>query len=68
MKDLPVEIARYIKNYVIEASMRKGTFNDWVIKFLKGHTRAIRRLYHVRDIDRDYRSNSELNQPNFSEV
>ena len=47
-KDVMVELARYIINYVVEASRRKGTFNAWEVNVLKGHTRAIRRLYHVK--------------------
>ena len=54
-KDVPVEIARYIRNHVLEASREKGFFNAWGVKVLKGHTRAIRKLYRVRDIDRCYR-------------
>ena len=38
-----------------EEYRRKGTFNAWAVKVLKGHTRAIRRLYRVKDIDRGYR-------------
>ena len=40
---------------MVEASRIKGTFNDWEVKVLKCHTRAIRRLYHVNNIDRGYR-------------
>ena len=53
-KDAPVELSRYIRNNVMELSRRKGPLNAWAVKFLKGHTRAIRRLYHVREIDRGY--------------
>ena len=52
---VPVELARYIINYVLEASRRKGSFNDWAVNFLNGHTRDIRRLYHVKEIGRGYR-------------
>ena len=27
-KDVPVELARYTRNHVVEASRRKGPFND----------------------------------------
>ena len=40
---------------MVEATSRKGPFNDWVVKVLKGHTRSIRHLYHVEDIGRGYR-------------
>ena len=43
-KDLPIELARYVKNYVVEASRWKGIYNAWYIKVLKGHTRAVKRL------------------------
>ena len=51
-KDILVELTRYIRNHVLEASMRKGTFNVWAVKFPKIHTRDNRCLYHVKDIDR----------------
>ena len=53
-KDIQVELERYIRNHVVEVSSRKGNFNAWEVKVLKGHTRDIRRLYHVKDIDRGY--------------
>ena len=40
---------------MIETCRRKGTFNAWVVKVLKGHTRAIRHFYYIKDIDRGYR-------------
>ena len=40
-KDVPVELARYIRNHVVEASRRKVHFNAWALNFLKGNTRAI---------------------------
>ena len=39
---------------MLEASRRKGLSNAWVVKFLKGHTRAIKILYRVNEIDRVY--------------
>ena len=53
--DVPIELARYIRKHVVEASSIKGTFNAWVIKFLKGHTIDIRCLYHVTEVDKGYR-------------
>ena len=53
-KDVPVELAQYIRNHVVEASMRKGPLNSWEVKVMKCHARAIRRLYRVKDIDRVY--------------
>ena len=54
-KYLPVELARYIKNHMVEASMIKGPFNNWVFNVLKGHTIVIRFLYRVRYIGRGCR-------------
>ena len=39
---------------MVEASRIKGPFNTWAVNFLKGHTRAIRVLYPVMDIDKGY--------------
>ena len=54
-EDVPFELARYIRKNVVEASRRKGPFNTWAVIILKGHTRDIRYLYHVKDIDQGYR-------------
>ena len=54
-KYVPAGLARYIRNYVLELSRIKGPLNDWVVKVIKGHTRAIRHLYRVMDIDNIYR-------------
>ena len=54
-KYVPVELRRYIRNHVVEASRRKCPFNAWGVNVLKGHNRDIRRLYRVNDIDRGYR-------------
>ena len=54
-KYVPAGLARYIRNYVLELSRIKGPLNDWVVKVIKGHTRAIRHLYCVMDIDNIYR-------------
>ena len=53
-KDVLVELARYIRNHVVEASRRKGPFNAWAIKVLKGHIITIRCLYHVKEVVRGY--------------
>ena len=47
-KDAMVELALYIINHVVEASRRKGSFNTWVVKVLKGRNRDITNIYHVR--------------------
>ena len=54
-KDVVVEQARYIKDHVLVASRRKGPFNAWAVKAIKGHTISIRRLYCVKEINRGYR-------------
>ena len=54
-KDFPVELARYIRNYVVETSRREGHFNAWAVNVLKVHTRDIRYIYRVKDISRVYR-------------
>lgn len=45
-KDVPVELAKYIRNHVIE-SKRQGRYNLWAKSMLKSHTRYVRRLYRV---------------------
>ena len=45
----------YIRNHVLEVYSRKGPFNAWSVKVIKGHTIAIRNLYYVKDIGRGYR-------------
>lgn len=49
-QDEPVECARYIKNYVTD-STRKGYHVTWAAKTLKNHTRAVRRLYRIYNVD-----------------
>ena len=63
-KDLPVELARYTLNCVLEASRRKVHFNAWAVKVLKGHIRAIRCLYCVKDIGRGYRLEIDRREKN----
>eukprot|EP00957_Ditylum_brightwellii_P192591 14663099-Ditylum_brightwellii.AAC.1 len=54
-KDEPVSLAKYIKRYVVEASRWSGTFNVWTTKVLKENARAIRWLYHIREVDKAFR-------------
>ena len=54
-KYIPVGLAIYIRNHDVEASSRKVPFNSWVVKVLNDHTRAISRLYHVKEIGGGYR-------------
>ena len=54
-KDFLVELARYIRNHIVEVFRKKGTFNAWVVNVIKVHTSAIRSLYHVKYIYRGYR-------------
>ena len=41
-KDAPIELARYVKNYIFESSIQKGVYNAWSTKVLKGYTRAVK--------------------------
>jgi len=50
-KDRPVELARYIKNNVIETS-RGGKYNSWSKKILVRAQRIIRRLKRTHNISR----------------
>ena len=63
-KDVPVELARYIRNNVVEASRRKGPFNAWAVKVLKDHTRDIILFYCVKDIGRGYRLEMDIRERN----
>jgi hypothetical protein len=63
-KDVPLECAKYIKNYVIDSSRRgSGTHITWANTFLKQHCRTIRRLHRNYNIgassryDRNRRAN-----------
>ena len=47
-----VKPARYVRNFVIETSGKKGPFKAWLAKVLTDHTIEIRRQYRVKDIDR----------------
>ena len=44
-KDVPLECAKYIKNYVIDSATRgAGRYTSWATTVLKQHTRTVRRL------------------------
>ena len=49
-KDHPVEIARYIREYVVDEK-RSGFYNTWAQAVLKRHTRATRRLSRLYFVD-----------------
>ena len=49
-KDEPAIVARYIKEHVVEGK-RQGHYNTWAKKTLKYHTRTIRRLRRLYDVD-----------------
>jgi len=42
-KDLPLELARYIRDKVVEDS-RRGHYNTWAKKVIKNHGRTIQRI------------------------
>ena len=47
-KDVPLECAKYIRNYVLDStSRRSGTYTTWATTMLKQHTRAVRRLHRA---------------------
>ena len=48
-------MARYVKDYVVEASIRKLIYNSWSAKSLKGYNRTVRCLYRMKGIVRGYR-------------
>ena len=48
--DEPVIVTRYIKEHVVE-DKRQGHYNTWSKKTLKYHTRTIRRLYRLFEMD-----------------
>ena len=54
-KHLPIELSRYVKNCVVEASRRKFVYNDWSTKVLKGHTRAVKCLCIMKEVYQGYR-------------
>ena len=54
-KDVPIELAGYVKNHSVESFRRKGVYNAWSANFLKGPTRAVKHLYIMKGIDRGYK-------------
>ena len=63
-KDVLVELVRYTRNHVVEASRIKVPFNVWTVKVLKGHTRSIRNSYFVKGVDRFYRLGVAIRERN----
>ena len=49
-KDVPLELAKYVRDHVVE-SRRKGRYNTWALDFIRNHSRAIRRLYRIYNVD-----------------
>ena len=41
-KYLPIELTRYVDDYVVEESKWKGVYNYWCTKLIKGNTRAVK--------------------------
>jgi hypothetical protein len=54
-KDVPLELAKYIKNYVIEEKRGKGFFMEWSTRMLKTHSRCIKRLHRSYNIGKTMR-------------
>ena len=53
-KDVPLELARYIKNKVVE-SRRRGYYSLWAKKIVTNNSRSIKRLRRI------YRTSNMLN-------
>ena len=53
-KEQPVAIAKYIRQYV-QDERRNGFFNSWAQKTLKAHSRSIRRLHRLYNVDASMR-------------
>ena len=49
-KEELVIVARYIKEHVVE-DKRQGHYNAWAKRTLKYHTRTLRRLHRLFDMD-----------------
>ena len=50
-KDVPLECAKYIKNYIIDSSKRgSGHHTSWATTVLKQHSRTIRRLSRAYNV------------------
>ena len=41
-------------------SRRKGRYNTWALDFIKNHSRAIRRLYRVYNVDPPLRKQDRI--------
>ena len=54
-KDVPTEVARYIRKHVLE-DKRNGYFENWAKKHLKSFNRRVRRLHRVYNIDKTVRT------------
>ena len=50
-KDWPLELARYIRNNVVEQK-RGGTYELWSKKIIQSANRTVRRMRHYHNIDR----------------
>lgn len=55
-KDVPIEIAQYVRLYVIDEK-RNGFYNEWATKVIKNHTRCVRRLHRTYNIGMTLRIN-----------
>ena len=54
-KYLPIELARYVKNYVAEASRQKCIYNICSTEVLNGNTRYTKCIFTMKEIYRGYR-------------
>ena len=72
-KDVPLELARYIKEHVVEQH-HGGVYNTWSKRTIKKYSRVVRRLYQVHKIvvpdqaittrrARNFRGANKLNRP-----
>jgi len=55
-KDVPLELAKYIRDKVVEGNRRTGHFNTWAKTFLKNHSRTICRLHAYYNTGRTIRA------------
>ena len=65
-KDVPLELAKYIREKVIESS-RRGYYSTWAKKIITNHSRCIRRLHRLYRTDnmirvRTRRASNNLNK------
>ena len=49
-KDVPLELARYIKDKVVESS-RRGYYSLWAKKIITNYSRSIKRLHRIYRTD-----------------